>query len=74
MHGADDGQPDHYPTGKAIGAAVHPRIAHYGLGCSELAGGGEKQDEILADYPELEPDNFRAVFEFATRVGRRVAL
>lgn len=35
---------------------------------------GKKQEEILADYPELEPDDFRAVFEFATRVGRRVAL
>ena len=36
------------------------------------AGMDEKQ--ILADYPELEPADFRAVFEYATRVGRRVAL
>lgn len=36
------------------------------------AGMDEKQ--ILADYPELEADDFRAVFEYATRVGRRVAL
>lgn len=35
---------------------------------------GKKQEEILADYPELEPDDFRAVFEFAARLGRRVAL
>ena len=27
-----------------------------------------------ADYPELEPDDFRAVYEFAARMGRRVAL
>jgi uncharacterized protein (DUF433 family) len=30
--------------------------------------------EILFDYPDLEPADFRAVFEFAARVGRRVAL
>jgi uncharacterized protein (DUF433 family) len=36
------------------------------------AGADEKQ--ILADYPELEPADFRAVFEYAARVGRRVAL
>ena len=30
--------------------------------------------QILADYPELEADDFRAVFEYATRVGRRVVL
>lgn len=29
---------------------------------------------ILADYPDLEVDDFRAVYEYATRVGRRVAL
>ena len=36
------------------------------------AGMSEKQ--ILDDYPELEPDDFRPVYEFAARVGRRVAL
>ncbi|HUA93750.1 MAG TPA: DUF433 domain-containing protein [Terracidiphilus sp.] len=35
---------------------------------------GESEEQILADYPELEPADFRAVFEFASRVGRRVAL
>jgi uncharacterized protein (DUF433 family) len=38
-----------------------------------LAGGMTEQ-EILQDYPELEPDDFRAVYEFAARLGRRVAL
>ena len=38
-----------------------------------LAAGMDEQ-QILADYPELEPADFRAVFEYATRVGRRVAL
>jgi uncharacterized protein (DUF433 family) len=34
---------------------------------------GMNQDEILADYPELEPADFPAVFDHASRVGRRVA-
>jgi len=32
------------------------------------------EKQILADYPELEAADFRAVFDYATRVGRRVAL
>jgi uncharacterized protein (DUF433 family) len=32
------------------------------------AGMIEKQ--TLDDYPELEPDDFRAVYEFASRVRR----
>jgi uncharacterized protein (DUF433 family) len=35
---------------------------------------GATEEQILADYPELEPADFRAVFEYASRVGRRVAL
>ena len=35
---------------------------------------GVKEEQILADYPDLEPEDFRAVFEYATRMGRRVAL
>jgi uncharacterized protein (DUF433 family) len=34
---------------------------------------GKNQDEILTDYPELQPEDFRAVFEYAVRLGRRVA-
>jgi uncharacterized protein (DUF433 family) len=37
---------------------------------SWLAAGMTEQ-EILDDYPELEPDDFRAVYEFdAARAGR----
>jgi uncharacterized protein (DUF433 family) len=36
------------------------------------AGVGE--DQILADYPELEAADFPAIFDYAARVGRRVAL
>ena len=35
---------------------------------------GLDENQILADYPELESADFRAVFEYAARVGRRVAL
>lgn len=35
---------------------------------------GMTEGQILADYPELEPDDFRAVYEYAARLGKRVAL
>jgi uncharacterized protein (DUF433 family) len=35
---------------------------------------GMTEEEILDDYPELESADFRAVYEFAARMGRRVAL
>jgi uncharacterized protein (DUF433 family) len=35
---------------------------------------GKKQEEILADFPELEPADFSAVFDYAVRLGRRIAL
>jgi uncharacterized protein (DUF433 family) len=35
---------------------------------------GMSEEQIITDYPELEKDDFRAVFEYAARVGRRVAL
>lgn len=31
------------------------------------------EQEILEDYPELETEDFRAVYHFAARIGRRVA-
>ena len=34
---------------------------------------GTSQSQILTDYPELEPADFPAVFDYAARVGRRVA-
>jgi uncharacterized protein (DUF433 family) len=35
---------------------------------------GMSEDEILEDYPELEREDFRAVYDYAARVGKRVAL
>jgi uncharacterized protein (DUF433 family) len=40
----------------------------------EWLAAGESEKQILRDYPELEPADFRAVFEYASRLGRRVAL
>ncbi len=35
---------------------------------------GESEERILDDYPELEKDDFKAVYDYAARLGRRVAL
>jgi len=35
---------------------------------------GMTEQQIIDDYPELEPEDFRAAYEYAARVGRRVAL
>ena len=44
------------------------------MGRVDVFAGGMTEKQILADYPELEPDDFRAVYEFAARMGRRVVL
>jgi uncharacterized protein (DUF433 family) len=35
---------------------------------------GIDEKQILADYPELEAADFPAIYDYAARVGRRVAL
>jgi uncharacterized protein (DUF433 family) len=35
---------------------------------------GMSEREILDDYPELEQEDFRAVYDFAAHMGRRIAL
>jgi uncharacterized protein (DUF433 family) len=35
---------------------------------------GMTEEQILADYPELERDDFRAVYDLASRLGKPVAL
>jgi uncharacterized protein (DUF433 family) len=35
---------------------------------------GMSENELLADYPELERKDFQAVYEYAARMGKRVAL
>ena len=30
------------------------------------------EQQILDDYPELEKDDFRAVYDYAARIGRRL--
>src|SRR4029079_2080600 len=34
--------------------------------------GGMSESEILEEYPELHPEDFRAVYEYAARLGKRV--
>jgi uncharacterized protein (DUF433 family) len=34
---------------------------------------GATLEQILDDYPDLEPQDFQAVFDFAVKMGRRVA-
>ncbi|MBV8895865.1 MAG: DUF433 domain-containing protein [Acidobacteriaceae bacterium] len=34
---------------------------------------GMSEAEILEDYPELEKEDFRAVYEYAARMGKRIA-
>jgi len=40
----------------------------------ESLASGMSEDEILQDYPELERDDFRAVYEYAAKLGKRSAL
>lgn len=35
---------------------------------------GATEEQILEDYPELEKEDLRAVYEYAARLGRRIAL
>ena len=37
-------------------------------------GGGMSEEEILEEYPDLEAEDFQAVYLFAAKVGQRVAL
>lgn len=35
---------------------------------------GMSEEQIIADYPELEKEDFRAIFDYAAKLGRRVVL
>ena len=35
---------------------------------------GQSEEQIIDDYPELEKEDFLAVYDYAARVGRRAAL
>jgi uncharacterized protein (DUF433 family) len=48
--------------------------AHHCLGLLNWLAAGMTEQQIPDDYPELELDDFRAVYEFAAKLGRRVAL
>jgi hypothetical protein len=64
----------HCRTRQTLRAAKYsgPRITVWDV-LSWLAA-GMTEEKILADYPELERDDFRAVYDLASRLGKRVAL
>ena len=35
---------------------------------------GMSEEQVLGDYPELDKEDFRAVYDYAARVGRRIAM
>jgi uncharacterized protein (DUF433 family) len=35
---------------------------------------GMTEEQIIEDYPELEREDFQAVYEYAARLGKRLAL
>lgn len=35
---------------------------------------GATEEQILEDYPELEKEDLKAVYDYAARLGRRIAL
>ena len=37
-------------------------------------GSGMTEEEIMGEYPELEPEDFPAIYNYAARIGQRVAL
>jgi len=47
-----------------------PRNALSPLLILELLSSGMSNDEIIADYPDLEPDDIRAVFAYALRLSQ----
>jgi len=51
--------------------AVRSGAADPGFGCARDACGGVSADVILADYPDLEHEDIRAVLAFAAKRGSR---
>jgi uncharacterized protein (DUF433 family) len=39
-----------------------------------MACGWQTEQEIIADFPELEREDFVAVYDYASKLGRRVGL
>ena len=71
---SDHDRPHQDRARKTIRSTLCTRAPHHRLGCAELAAAGMTEREILDDYPELEADDFPAVYDFAAHMGRRVAL
>lgn len=49
-----------------------PRITVWDV--LDCLASGKSEEQLLDDYPELEKEDFKAVYAYASRLGRRVAL
>jgi uncharacterized protein (DUF433 family) len=47
---------------------VYPRVAHHLWDVLSWLAAGMTEWRILDDHPEVEPDDFRAVYEFAAHM------
>jgi len=53
---------------------VHPRNADQGQGCVGNAGGGASQEQILEDFPDLEPEDIRVCLQYAAAQANHAVL
>jgi hypothetical protein len=49
---------------------VHQGHAHLGIAHPGLFGGRLSEAEILADYPQLKPEDIRACLAYAAEIAR----
>ena len=50
---------------------LHPRLSHYVQEILDCLSSGASHQQILPDYPQLEPEDFRAVYAYAAERGER---
>ena len=63
----------HYITFEPLKRSGQPCIRGLRITVWDVLAGGMTEQQILQDCPELEPDDFRVVYEYASRIGRRTA-
>jgi uncharacterized protein (DUF433 family) len=62
---------------EAWGKAVRSRIAHLRITVWDILGwlgAGMTEAQILDEHPDLEKDDFPAVYQFAAEAGRRTKI
>ena len=64
-----DPRPHHHRAGKTFRSAVHPGSPNHGVwDVLQWLAAGATEEQILIDYPDLEKDDFPAVYEYAARL------